>query len=383
MRLSARTIRSLLLGGIGIPVLFLSFLYSDNTMVGFSEFNFLSGTDEVNTLSIITTGGDTTNFSVIITNKEPTSMTYKLWFVDAGITNDSFAQRTCLSPNENQNVGQYISGDITPFVLTAGSTGTKNLSVTFPNSHSWAYHWCVTISPVTVNGSTDMNTLSTRWVFLDAQVTPLTSNFPIMVRPAFRPGSLWNNTWYSIVGADVWIFVYENGGWTWLYNSVKNIWNPKITTDKYGAGIVSFIPPASWTLYMMALKGSWTLSLGFTGIWNNDIASFNFFSWTLANSLDSEFMFKYPEWWVTGNYLKVGDIIADTTWNYDFIKDPDFTLMTNNLSTSSNPLHPYRFDLDLNSVINALEETMLLDSYNRIGFIASQSLININQFVNF
>jgi len=40
--------------------------------------------------------------------------------------------------------------------------------------------------------------------------------------------------------------------------------------------------------------------------------------------------------------------------------------MTNNLSTSVNPLHPYRFDLDKNNVINSLEQTMLLDSYNRI-----------------
>ena len=359
-------------------------------MVGFSEFSFLSGTEETETLYITTTWGDTTNFSVIIYNKEDIDMTYRLWFVDAWMTNDSFAQKACFSPNEKQNAGQYISGDTSPFVLAAQGSWTKNLSVTFPNSHSWTYHWCVTISPImtgmytSVVGSeitTDFNTLPVRWVFLDAQVTSRTSDFVLTVRPAFRPNS--NNTGYSILDADFRLFVYEGGARTWLYNSAKNPLDPKITTDRYGTGIVSFIPPEDGTLFLMAFKWSGTLSLWFTGIRDNAISWFNFFSWALADSLDSEFMFKYYNWWFTGNYLKAGDILAQDSWTYDFIKDQDFALMTNNLSTSVNPLHPYRFDLDKNNVINSLEQTMLLDSYNRIWFIMSQSYIDVNEFVTF
>ena len=208
MRLLPRRTFTLLLWGIGTIFLFLSFLYSDYNMVGFSEFAFLSGTTETGTLNIIATWGYTTNFTVIVYNKEDVSKTYKLWFVDAGITNDSFAQRTCLSPNENQNVGQYIAGNTSSFTLAAGTSGTENLSVTFPNSHSWTYHWCITISPITTDWSTDANTLPTRWIFIDAQITPLTNPFTITVRPAFRPNS--NNTWYSIPGADFFLFTYEN-----------------------------------------------------------------------------------------------------------------------------------------------------------------------------
>jgi len=103
----------------------------------------------------------------------------------------------------------------------------------------------------------------------------------------------------------------------------------------------------------------------------------------LANKLDNEFMFRYTNGWETWNYLKVGDIITDTIWTYDYIKDPDFTMMTNTLTLSSNILHPYRFDLDINNVINAFEQTMLLDSYDRIWFIASQSYLNITDFMTF
>ena len=382
MHLLSRRIRHLILGwSIGILFFFLSFLYSDYNMVGFSDLNFLSGTNEIPILPIVATWWDTTNFSIIIYNKEYIAKTYKLWFVDAGITNDSFAQKTCLSPNETQNVGQYISGNTLPFTLGAESSWIQNLSVTFPNSHSWTYHWCITISPVTTNGISDANTLPVRWVFIDAQITPLTSDFRLTVRPAFRPSN--NNTWYSIRNADFWIFVYDNGAWTWLYNSAKNPWSPKVSTDKDGVGVVSFIPPINGTVYLMAFKGSWTLSLWFTGIRNDTITWFNFFSWALADSLDSEFMFKYYAWWITGNYLKVWDLITYNSWTYDFIKDPDFAIMTNNLSLSSNTLHPYRFDLDINNVINALEQTMLLDSYNRIWFIGSQSILNVTDFVNF
>jgi hypothetical protein len=141
--------------------------------------------------------------------------------------------------------------------------------------------------------------------------------------------------------------------------------------------MVSFIPPASGTLYLMAYKGSWTLSLWFTWIRNDDIDTLNFFSWTLAATLSNEFMFDYNNEY----YLKVGDTVADDIWTYDFIKDPDFTLMTNYLTISWTPLHPSRFDLDSNDTINALEQTMLLDSYNRRWFITTQTYIPVTDFV--
>jgi len=392
MHLLSRRIRNLILGWwTGIFFFFLSFLYADNNMVGFSEFMFLSWGIEVDTLHLTMTGGDTTGLSVTIYNKEDISMTYKLWFVDAWITNDLFAQKACLSDNEIWSFWKYISGDTSFFTLSAHSSTTKTLSIKFPEFYSWIYHGCVMFYPIltplnTNPGNTsgmafDRHTLPRRGGFIDAYVTPLTSNFTLTVRPAFRPTN--TTTWYSLYNADFWIFVYDNGAWTWRYNSAKDLWDPKVSTDKDGLGVVSFVPPADGTLYLMAFKGSGTLSLWFTGIRDNTITWFNFFSWGLADSLDNEFMFTYYNWWITGHYLKVGDLITYNSWTYDFIKDPDFAIMTNNLSLSSNILHPYRFDLDINNVINALEQTMLLDSYNRIWFIASQNMVSITDFVNF
>lgn len=100
MSFSLRTIRKFFFGGIGIIVLFLAFLYSDNNMVGFSEFKFLSGGNETDTLSFEITGGDTTGFSIKIYNKEPMNMSYRVGFVDAGVTNDSFVQKACLGQHE-------------------------------------------------------------------------------------------------------------------------------------------------------------------------------------------------------------------------------------------------------------------------------------------
>lgn len=78
MYVSRTKICNILLGGSGITVLFLAFLYSDNNMVGFSEMKFLSGGSEVDTLSFELTGGDTTGFSLNIYNKEEIDMTYRL-----------------------------------------------------------------------------------------------------------------------------------------------------------------------------------------------------------------------------------------------------------------------------------------------------------------
>lgn len=51
MYISRIKIRKILLSGSRILLLFLAFLYSDNTMIGFSEFGFLSGNEQINTVS--------------------------------------------------------------------------------------------------------------------------------------------------------------------------------------------------------------------------------------------------------------------------------------------------------------------------------------------
>ena len=190
---SRSTLRNILLWCLGIFFLSLAFLYSDFTMVGFSDFKFLSGTTEVNTLSLEMTWWNTTWFSVIIYNKESVAKTYKLWFVDAGVTNDSLAQKACLSVNETGNFWQYITGSTSLFTLPAGGSGTYTLSVKFPATYSGLYHWCVMFFPSTVDGATDMNTLPRRWWFIDALVHPNAVMVTVKAFPSNRVYQATNN----------------------------------------------------------------------------------------------------------------------------------------------------------------------------------------------
>lgn len=161
-------------------------------MIGFSDFNFLSGTEETNMMSFEITGWFTTGFTVVVQNKEDISMTYKLWFVDASVTNDSFAKKTCL--NQNETFWQHITWNTAPFTLGANSSGSQNISVNFPNSYSGNYQWCVTLNAITTNGSDDMNTLPTRGIFLDALVHSNVFEFSIKAYPSNRVYQITNNS---------------------------------------------------------------------------------------------------------------------------------------------------------------------------------------------
>lgn len=302
MYLSRTKIRNILLGGIGIIALSLAFLYSDNTMVGFSEFKFLSGADEVDTFNIEITWGDTSSFSVKIYNKENIDMTYRLWFVDAGVTNDSFAQKACLSPNENQNVGQYIAGDTSPFTLTAGSSGTKNLSVTFPGSHNWRYYGCITISPVTTGSDTEINTLPVRGIFLDSLVY---GNFFTVNVKAFPS----NRVYQATNNANTWILK--------IYDSSKTLisTSPLFTLNSDGTGEASINAPA-WGNYYVVFKWQSHLAsyLSWVTIWGTGNDFFDFTTGVNlygAQNLDSQTD--------NGKKYQTAWDLKNTNGEYDFV----------------------------------------------------------------
>lgn len=266
MYLSRKRIRNIFVWGIGIVFLFLAFLYSDYSMVGFSDFKFLSGSTEVDTLHIELTWGDTTGFSVIIYNKEETGMEYRVWFVDAGITNDAFAQAACLGQHETSQFGNYVTGDTSLFTIAASGSQTKMLSVTFPTYYSGLYHGCIMFYPamnwITSNTSsgevtTDMNTLPRRWVFINALVHP--SSFPVIVQ-AFSS----NRVYQTTNNANNWVLK--------VYDSGKNLisTSPIFTLNDNGTGEALINAPA-WTYYMvfkwqshLASYLSW-ISIGGTG----------------------------------------------------------------------------------------------------------------------
>jgi len=170
MYLSWTKLRNIFLGGSTMLLFFLAFLFSDQVMIGFSEFAFLSGTEQTSTVSFEITWGFTTGFTIAIYNKELTDITYKLGFVDGFITTDGFNHTGCLSPHEQQEFWQYITWDTTPFTLAAETSGTQNISITFPNTHSGIYRGCITLNGIPTNGNSDVNTLPVRGIFLDARV---------------------------------------------------------------------------------------------------------------------------------------------------------------------------------------------------------------------
>lgn len=237
MYLSLTNIRNILLWGIGIFFLFLAFLYSDNTMVGFSDFKFLSGGDEVNSLNFEITGWDTTWLSVIIYNKEDITMVYKLWFFDAWITNDSFAQKTCLGQNDTTAFWQYVTWDTSAFTINSWGNITKILSVKFPTYYSGTYHWCIMFYPSTIDGETEVNTLPRRWWFVDVLVHP--SAVPVIVKafPSNRVYQTTNNT-------NTWILK--------IYDSNKTLiaTSPRFTLTNAWTG-ESLISAPAGTYYMV------------------------------------------------------------------------------------------------------------------------------------
>lgn len=78
-------------------------------------------------------------------------------------------------------------------MLPAQSTGTKNISVTFPNTHSGLYYGCVTLNAIPTTMNSYANTIPVRGIFLDALVYPNTFEFTVKAYPSNRVYQASNN----------------------------------------------------------------------------------------------------------------------------------------------------------------------------------------------
>lgn len=363
---------------ISISTIFWYVVFSDAVNTRYTEFYFSSGWEYSKNILVSLTWSHTGSVSVYLENKSTSTLNGKLSFVDGGIVQYwSTWVKICKSENEKDVFGNYVSVDTDSFSIVSNWNITKSINLLFPSWYSWLYHWCVIYYPNISESNWSLNTTARKAIFLDANVFSSAKEFAITVRPAFRRFQ-WD--WYSIPQADFWLFSYEWWVRNEIYNSSKNILNPKIDIDTNGFGIVNLVPLSSGTQYLVAFKWSGTISVWYTGVWDDNLNAFNFFSGEIANKLPDDYVFKYPVWWVTWNYLRVWDL-ANSPWTYDLIKDPDFTLMTNSLTISFGALHLDWYDLDRNNKINALEQTMLLDSFNRRGFITSQWYLSLSDFV--
>ena len=336
------TIAQMFLWWVTILFLFFAFLYSDNTMVGFSEFSFLSGNIPTNTITFTISWGQTTWFSLMITNKESINMTYKLWFVDWYTTTDWLNHQTCLSENQNQTVGQYISWDTSTFLLAAGNTWAKTISIHFPNNYSWLYYGCVMLQPTTTYGSTDITTLPRRGIFLEATVYPTTIPVVIKAFPSNRVYQETNNiNQWTIKVYDInKHFVTEsslielNAAWTWQGNI--------------------YIPPGN---YYIVFKGQSHLASYLSGVTlnQNDELNFDFTTWSSLYNTQQVNDVEDDGY----RYQTAGDL-KNIAGNYDFtINGNDIAILTvNGFQESSIPvLDPRNLNGDI--AINASDISVI------------------------
>ncbi|MCF7835087.1 hypothetical protein K9M48_03460 [Candidatus Gracilibacteria bacterium] len=165
---------------------------SDDTMVGYSDSKFIYNNSELSTITFTISGGIQTGFSFKVYNNENQNMTYQLGSVDASTTNDSFQNKTCLSENENQIFGQYISGDKSSITIPAGGSGIRNLTAQFPNYYSGVYNGCITFYPTIVGGNT-VNTLPRKGNFIDVNIIPVGTNLSFKSFASNRVGGLNNS----------------------------------------------------------------------------------------------------------------------------------------------------------------------------------------------
>jgi hypothetical protein len=281
-------------------------------MVGYSDFAFLSGTNEVKTLSLEVTWGETNSFSVTITNLENISMTYRLWSVDAWKTNDSFAQPACLWQHETWIFGEYVSGDMNFFTLPAYGSTTKTLSVKFPISYSWTYTWCImfypTLTPLNTSPgwtsgiAMDAHTLPRRWWFISALVH--STDVPVIVKafPSNRVHQDTNN-------ANRWVIKF--------YDTNKEFVASSDIFELNSAGTGQWFVNVPSGTYYVFFKWQSHLASYLSGVIITTPLSWSFFDFTTwsnlygAQNLDAQ----------TDNGMKyqtAGDL-KPTVWDYDNI----------------------------------------------------------------
>lgn len=353
-------------------------VFSDEVNTRYTEFYFLTGWQYLDHMMINLTWGQTGNVTIYLGNKSDSTFNWKFSFVDSAIiAHGSTGVRVCMSENEKNIFGQYVNTDVDSFSIVSNGSGTRSLDLLFPAGYSGTYYGCIVYYPTLSESDSHLNTSARKAIFLDADIKSSASNYDIIARPLFRRAN--SNDGYSIDGVDFRLFAYQWWAWQHIYDS--SLWSdPKININSDGIGSVNFVPPLDWSLYLVALKWSGTISVWYTGYWNNSITQFNFFSGIVADSLSDDYALKYYDNGFTGNYIRVWDILSNNSGNYDLIKDSDFALMTDNLTVSFTPSHFDWYDLDKNEKINALEQTMLLDSYNRVWFITQQSHLTLSYF---
>jgi hypothetical protein len=131
---------------------------------------------------------------------------------------------------------------------------------------------------------------------------------------------------------------------------------------------------------LVAFKGSGMLAVGFTGIWTNDIfdTETNFFNFVSGDlNTRSEHSPLFPELMYNNeNYLKVGDVSANSAGEYDRINGLDLQAVNLDLTVGLTNNSPFYYDFDINDVINAIEQAIIIEFDENAGFIEQNDGVN-------
>jgi hypothetical protein len=271
------------------------------------------------------------------------------------------------------------SGDL--ITLAPGEEVQKYVQFTFDACTNWVFLGCaVQLTPSVVDiGSFDVMHWKANLISLTVSPGDACSSYKVIARPAFR-----TDNWYAFSGADFWLLVQTWWVWTPLYSSLS--WDSALDFDRNGYAQFNMIRPALWTEYMVVLKPKWALAVWYTWIWDATTWEFNMFSGNFANMISDRFVFKQFSDAVTWNYLRMWDVVDQTSFVYDIITDSDFAEISNNLTLGTNTIPQFWYDFDVNGVVSAMEQSMLLQSYNKYGYISwldLQGIVPMSVFVGF
>lgn len=121
----------------------------------------------------------------------------------------------------------------------------------------------------------------------------------------------------------------------------------------------------------MTYKAYGILSIGFTGVYNDDMTGFDFTDTSNTNLMIQDYANNYNTlWYLTNAYMKPGDIVASNSGSYDRMNVSDFELLNNSLTLGYNQdIYRQIYDYDLNDVLNSAEQAIHIQLMLQQGFI--------------
>lgn len=131
-------------------------------------------------------------------------------------------------------------------------------------------------------------------VWVDVNIEPKVT-FTILGTPAFRDTTANGNL--TLTG-EIWLAYQSGSTWNFTHDSKNVLGDTQVVLNSEGTGAVSMVVPASGQNFLVVYKGTGMLSVGFTGVWTNDISdtATNYFDFRSgANNIGTNLSDIYPK----------------------------------------------------------------------------------------